>query len=72
MKKEYSALLKKEEYSPQKQMVTAIDKMVKSDGIKKDKQLLKELKMLLEGELSNSSSNSDIINYSDWLKLKIN
>jgi hypothetical protein len=72
MKKEYSALLKKEEYSPQKQMVTAIDKMVKSDGIKKDKQLLKELKMLLEVELSNSSSNSDIINYSDWLKLKIN
>lgn len=71
MKKEYSALLKKEEYSPQKQMVTAIDKMVKSDGIKKDK-LLKELKMLLEVELSNSSSNSDIINYSDWLKLKIN
>ena len=53
-------------------MVTAIDKKVKSDGIKKDKQLLKELKMLLEGELSNSSSNSDIINYSDWLKLKIN
>jgi len=43
--------LKKEEYSPLKQMVTAIDKMVKSDGIKKDKQLLKELKMLLEGEL---------------------
>jgi tetratricopeptide (TPR) repeat protein len=72
IKKEYSALLKKEEYSRQKQMVTAIDKMVKSDGIKKDKQLLKEINMLLEGELSNSSSDSDIINYSDWLKMKIN
>jgi tetratricopeptide (TPR) repeat protein len=72
IKKEYSALLKKEEYSRQKQMVTAIDKMVKSDGIKKNKQLLKEINMLLEGELSNSSSDSDIINYSDWLKMKIN
>jgi hypothetical protein len=72
IKKEYSALLKKEEYSRQKQMVTAIDKMVKSDGIKKDKQLLKEINLLLEGELSNSSSDSDIINYSDWLKMKIN
>ena len=52
-------------------MVLVIDKMVKSDGIKKNKQLLKEINVLLEGMLLNSSSDTDIINYRDWLKMKV-
>ena len=71
IKKEYSVLLKKEEYARQKQMIFLIDKMVKSDGIKKNKQLLKEINTLLDGILLSSSSDTDIINYSDWLKMKI-
>ena len=71
VKKEYLSLLKKEEYNRQKQMVLLIDKMVKSDGIKKNKQLLKEINTLLDGILLSSSSDTDIINYSDWLKMKI-
>lgn len=71
IRKEYSTLLKKEEYVRQKQMVLLIDKMVKSDGIKKNKQLLKEINTLLDGILLNSSSDTDIINYSDWLKMKV-
>lgn len=72
IRKEYSVLLKKEEYVRQKQMVLLIDKMVKSDGIKKNKQLLKEINTLLDGIMLNSSSDTDIINYSDWLKMKVN
>ncbi len=71
IRKEYSTLLKKEEYVRQKQMVLVIDKMVKSDGIKKNKQLLKEINALLDGIMLNSSSDTDIINYSDWLKMKV-
>ena len=71
IRKEYSTLLKKDEYVRQKQMVLVIDKMVKSDGVKKNKQLLKEINTLLDGILLNSSSDTDIINYSDWLKMKV-
>lgn len=71
VRKEYQTLLKKEEYVRQKQMIVVIDKMMKSDGVKKDKQLLKDINMLLGGIMMKSSSDSDIINYSDWLKMKI-
>ncbi|CAN5520025.1 hypothetical protein BH10BAC1_BH10BAC1_02810 [soil metagenome] len=71
VRKEYVTLLKKEEYIRQKQMIVVIDKMTKSDGVKKDKQLLKEINTLLGGMMLNSSSDTDIINYSDWLKMKI-
>lgn len=71
VKKEYLSLLKKEEYVRQKQMIVVIEKMMKSDGLKKDKQLLKDINMLLDGIIMNSSSDTDIINYSDWLKMKI-
>ena len=70
IRKEYISLLKKDEYVRQKQMVLLIDKMIKSDGIKKNKQLLKEINVLLDGIMLNSSSDTDIINYSDWLKMK--
>lgn len=72
VKKDYMSLLKKEEYVRQKQMVLLIEKLVKSDGIKKNKQLLKEINALLDGIMLDSSSDTDIINYSDWLKAKVN
>lgn len=71
IKKEYLILLRKEEYVRQKQMIVVIEKMVKSEGVKKDKQLLKEINVLLETVMLNSSSDTDIINYNDWLKMKI-
>ena len=70
IRKEYAVLLKKEEYVRQKEMVKVIEKMMNADGIKKNKQLLKEINVLLDGEMLKSSSDSDIINYSDWLKTK--
>ncbi len=72
IRKEYSVLLKKEEYVRQKHLIVVIEKMMKSDRIKKNKQLLKEINMLLDGIMLNSSSDTDIINYSDWLKMKVN
>ncbi len=71
VKKEYGALLKKVEYGRQKQMVMVIDQMVLSTGVKKDKQLLKQINVLLDGIMKDSSSDTDIINYSQWLQMKI-
>jgi hypothetical protein len=45
--------------------------MIKSDGIKKDKRLLKEIEELLNGAIKESTTDSDIINYGDWLSSKI-
>ena len=71
VKKEYLSLLKNAEYNRQKQMMLIIDLMIKSDGIKKDKRLLKQMDELLNGELKSSTTDSDIINYGDWLESKI-
>ena len=65
IRKEYSILLKKEEYTRQKQMGLVIGKMVESVVIKKNKQLLKEINVLLDGIMLNSILGNDIINYSD-------
>ncbi|MCX6294718.1 MAG: hypothetical protein NTX97_01415 [Bacteroidetes bacterium] len=62
VKKEYAGLLKKEEYVRQKQIIYLIDRMEKSEGLKKDKQLLKEINALLDGIMLNSTSDTDIIN----------
>jgi hypothetical protein len=71
VKKEYASLLKKEEYARQQQMISVLEMMVTSTGIKKDKQLLNRINVLLDGMMKESSSDTDIINYSQWLQLKI-
>lgn len=71
IKKEYKDLLKRTEYGRQKQMIRLIECMVGSSGIKKDKQLLNEINMLLDSMMKESTSDTDIINYSQWLKMKI-
>ncbi|MDQ3046564.1 MAG: hypothetical protein M3R27_03380 [Bacteroidota bacterium] len=67
MKKDYAVLLRKTEYIRQKQMIKILEMMMVSEGIKKDKQLLKNIDPLLE-----EATDTDIINYSGWLKSKIN
>lgn len=69
IQKEYAGLLKKEEYARQKTMISLIKSGLEPGGIKKEKQLVQQL---LNGLLKESSSDTDIINYSDWLKMKIN
>lgn len=71
IKKEYPVLLKRAEYNRQKQMILAIENLMRSEGIKKDKQLLKQINQLLNGTMAESSTDTDIINYGDWLKAKI-
>ena len=71
VKKEYSSLLRNQEYARQKQLIKIIEMMVLSTGVKKDKQLLKQINMLLDDIMKESSSDTDIINYSHWLKMKI-
>lgn len=71
IKKEYAVLLKRPEYNRQKQMIVTIEGLMRSEGIKKDKQLLKQINQLLNGTMAESSTDTDIINYGDWLKAKI-
>ena len=71
VKKDFGPLIKKAEYNRQKQMIFIIEKMMGSDGLKKDKQLMKQINQLLNGIMENSSSEADIINYGDWLRSKI-
>lgn len=73
IRKEYKKLLKNEDYVRQKQIVTIIEKMLNApEGVKKNKQLLSEINALLDGVMVKSSSDTDIINYSDWLRMKVN
>ncbi len=72
IKKEFAQLIKKEEYSRQQQMILTIEMMMNSDGLKKNKQLMKYIDQLLNNIMEGSSSETDIINYGDWLRAKFN
>jgi hypothetical protein len=69
IRKDYGALLRKPEYSRQKEMIRVLELLMNTGSIKKEKQLLVQL---LDGVLKESSSDTDIINYRDWLKGKLN
>jgi hypothetical protein len=71
IRKDYSGLLRNQEYNRQKQMVNILESMIRSTAIKKDKQLLKQVHLLLSGVMAGSSTDNDIINYADWLKGKL-
>jgi len=71
IKKEYAVLLKKPEYNRQKQLTLIIEMMMRSEGIKKDKILLKLINQNLHGIMEMSTTDTDIINYGDWLRAKI-
>lgn len=72
VKKEYAALLKGGEYARQKCMLQVLELLGKAnEPLKKEKQLQKQLSRSLEKELLGSSTDSDIINYTDWLKNKL-
>ena len=72
VKKDFAALIKKAEYNRQKGMILTVEMMMKSEGVKKDKQLIKHIDQLLSGIMESSTSEADIINYGDWLRTKIN
>jgi hypothetical protein len=69
IRKEFNNLLKKAGYVRQKEMVRVLETLMNTTVIKKEKQLLDQL---LEGVLKESSSDTDIINYRDWLTGKLN
>lgn len=66
VKKEFSGLLKMNAYNRQKLMLNTIELLVANEGDKKTKQL-KKIIQLLVGSSVESSSDSDLINYNDWL-----
>ncbi|MCW3083587.1 MAG: hypothetical protein JWP12_953 [Bacteroidetes bacterium] len=70
LKKEYGALLKKVEFKRQQQLIAVIEKMIVSDNVKKDKTLQKIAAGLIAEK--GQTSDSDIVNYRNWLKKKLN
>ena len=68
LKKEYKHLLKKQESRLQLHMIELIKKMIDSNHLKKDLVLLKLVKSILSHKKSKQETN--IINYSNWLKNK--
>lgn len=72
IKKEFSSLLKVAAYNRQRQMLNIIELLVMQGKAQKTKQLKKLIQLLVRSSVE-SSSDSDLINYSDWLSsLKIN
>jgi hypothetical protein len=69
LRKEYKQLLKKAEYRHQWQMIGILEKMNVSQNISKEKTLIKQINALITEK--EHSQDSDIINYSNWLKKKM-
>jgi hypothetical protein len=71
IKKEFASLLRISAYHRQKQLLQIIELITATDRQKKTKQLKKSIQLLVRSSVE-SSSDSDLINYNDWLNsLKI-
>jgi tetratricopeptide (TPR) repeat protein len=68
LKKEYKVILKKPEFKNQSAMIAILDRMLRTDNIKHNKPLMKLISSVLENE---TSQDSDIVNYSNWLRGKV-
>jgi hypothetical protein len=68
LKKEYKVILKKPEYKHQWQMISILEKMIRTESIRKDKVLLKQVDSLIAEK--EESQDSDIVSYANWLRKK--
>lgn len=68
LRKEYKIILKKPEYSIQYEMINIMGKMIYAGSLTKDKPLLKRVNLLISS--ASNRSDSDIVDYSAWLKKK--
>jgi hypothetical protein len=68
LKKEYKHILKKSEYKTQLSMIGILEKMIRTENIKKDKLLLRQVNDLIREK--DLSQDSDIVNYANWLRKK--
>jgi hypothetical protein len=67
LKKEHRSLLQKDEFKLQFLMIAVLEKMIRSDNVKRDKPLLNLIQTIIDDD---SRSDSDIISYGQWLKTK--
>lgn len=68
LKKEYKNIIGKAEYRNQFQMIAILEKMMVTENVKKDKELIKQINGIINEK--QLSQDSDIINYAGWLKKK--
>lgn len=68
LRKEYKSLLKDPGYHDQFEMVSILEKMIRSENIRRDKPLIKEIRDLIRTK--EASPGSDVVNYINWLKSK--
>lgn len=72
IRKDYHELLKSAEYARQRVMLQAIEVMSNDGQFKKAKPVKSKLENWMKKELADSSTDTDIINYTDWLQAKLN
>ncbi len=67
VKKDFKEFFSKKENLREKEMVTIINRMIESENIRKDKTLQQHLQVILNDNKDRDSSDSEIINYKNWL-----
>ncbi|MCX6290635.1 MAG: hypothetical protein NT126_02595 [Bacteroidetes bacterium] len=72
VKKDFKELLSKKESAREKEMLAIISRMIETDHLRKDKTLYNKIKVILGTKDEQTEGDSEIINYKNWLKEKIN
>lgn len=72
IKKDFKNILKLPEYKKQVLMINVISKMIFSDNYKREKSIVNLINDILRLSETADSGDADIVNYSDWLKSKVN
>lgn len=71
VKKDFSSLLSKAEFSRQQKIIDIIHTMISGDHSRKSKTLVALINKLLHAKKSEEHAQSDLINYNLWLRSKI-
>jgi len=72
IRKEFRELLEKEDHTRQRDILGIISDMIYSPNVKADKKLHKTISDVIKAIPPEEASDTDILNYHDWLKGKIN
>lgn len=71
VKKDFREFFTKQSNSREMLMVNVIGKLIESDSLKKEKNLLLKVKQLIFEPETEDAADSEILNYTSWLKEKL-
>lgn len=71
VRKEFADLLKTKDARRQQEMIGIIGQMVNAPSVKKDKPLVQKIDKLVKSLSHEEAAEADIINYNEWLKVRV-